>query len=1193
MSPDVTSWRRLAKARMLMYVLSTPLIGMPMPESLAMHPPEVVSNKVDLSDRYTQNQGNILISGVQSLVRLMLVQAERDRAAGLKTGGFVSGYRGSPLGTLDMAFSSAGALVKKCGIVVKPAVNEELGATAIAGTQQIEQSRGAKFDGVFSLWYGKGPGLDRASDAIRHGNYQGASRHGGVVLAVGDDHIAKSSSIVCHSDEVVAGLQVPLFYPADAQEIVAYGLHAFAMSRHTGSWTALKIITEVADSTRTIETNELSIVSIFPEISEPAMGLHNRWPETPLEQELRQVNYRLPAVTDYVYANGLDRIVTKAPAARFGLIAAGKSWLDLREALELLGLDEEKLSTLGVALYKPALTWPLEPRRLRQFVENLDALFVVEEKAAFIERQAKELLYNSSKKIAIWGKHRPDGEQFLPATGDLTPERIAVAIASFLAPLDPAGELEGVAKHWRSALIDQEAMSIAPAIRKPFFCSGCPHNRSTILPEGSRATAGIGCHGLAAYNRPATSTFAQMGGEGVHWMGLAPFTDEAHIFANMGDGTYFHSGFLAIRQAVAAGLNITYKLLYNSAVAMTGGQSVDGDLTVPQLVDQLRAEGVKTIVIATDEPERYAHDPVRSRVMRIDHRDNIEALQVELRGVSGVSVIIYDQMCATEKRRLRKRGKLTDPDNRVFINERVCEDCGDCSAKSNCLSVEPAPTPLGNKRRINQSSCNKDYSCVTGFCPSFVTLSGARPRKRSLQAGIELAPIPSPTPVARKAHERILVAGVGGTGVVTIGAILAMASHIGSRNAAVLDQVGMAQKGGAVTSHIHIADTAIHALRIVAGKADLILACDQIVGNAKDVISSIEPGRTHVVANADVSITGDFTQNRRAQPDASLLTRRLAMRTGADNFVAYPFTRLAEALLGDAIGSNLMMLGFAYQKGWIEIDLACFEEAVTLNGVAIAMNMAAFDWGRRLAHSPDDVFKAAGLLDLEPKRESVDELIARFVNLLIEYQDKQYARRFQNTINNVRAAEANVSADSALTETAARSLFRLMAYKDEYEVARLYTDGSFQKAIDEQFDGRKKLSFHLAPPILARRDKDTGRPKKMRFGAWIVPVFRILARMKSLRGTRFDPFGYTQERRAERELIVDYERLLHRLIDGLSLVNLPEAVSIAALGNEVRGYGYIKEAAIAKYKNISQKMLSQFEHQQAQHEESRQHSLSA
>lgn len=1128
-----------------------------------------------LSDRFDQRSGRILISGVQALVRLMLIQAERDAAAGLKTGGFVSGYRGSPLGTLDTAFAGAGRRVAERGIVVKPAVNEELGATAVAGTQQIAQTSGARVDGVFALWYGKGPGIDRASDALRHGNFQGSSPHGGVVLAVGDDHVAKSSSIVCYSDEVVAGLQVPLLYPSDPAEIVAYGLHGFALSRHTGSYAALKIITEVADSTRAVNTDELAITPVLPDIETPAIGLHNRWPESPLEQEMRQIEYRLPAVAAYVRANGLDRVVLKEPGARIGLVSAGKSWLDLLEGLRLAGLDMDRMAALGIALYKPALVWPLEPQGLQAFAEGLDTLVVVEEKGEFIERQVKATLYGLAGSPDVWGKRGPQEASLLPAIGDITPERIAAAVGGLLARLTGDEALEAGAQAARRTLALQDKFATPPAMRKPFFCSGCPHNRSTVVPEGSRALAGIGCHGLAAYNRPFTGSFAQMGGEGVHWMGLAPFTDEAHVFANMGDGTYFHSGLLAIRQAVAAKLTMTYKLLYNSAVAMTGGQSVDGELSVDQLIDQIRAEGVTTVILSTDDPDLYGPGhSVRSKVERVEHRDNLEALQLELRERSGVSVIVYEQMCATEKRRLRKRGKLEDPATRVFINELVCEGCGDCSAKSNCLSVEPAKTNFGTKRRINQSSCNKDYSCLTGFCPSFVTVEGGTPRRAGAsKAVLDVGTLPVPA-AAASSHDRIVIAGVGGTGVVTIGALLAMAAHMQGGEVGVLDQVGMAQKGGAVVSHIHVAAEAVSALRIPAETATLVMVCDEIVGNSRDVMAAIAPGATPVLANADVTITGDFTQNRKAKPDTTLLTRRLVQRAGEDNVFIYPFSQLASRLLGDTIGSNLMMVGFAWQKGWLRFDLDAFETAVALNGTAVEMNRSAFAFGRKLAVDPEAVFSATGLSDQEDDGKDV---VADRATFLAAYQDAAYADRYRAIVDRVAGAEAALSGDGTFAETIAKGLFRVMAYKDEYEVARLYTDGSFARSVNDAFEGDVKLTFHMAPPVLAKRDKATGHLRKLTFGGWMMPVLRILAKGRKLRGTRFDPFGYTAERKTERRLIGSYEALIERLLARLTRVNLSEAARAAALILEVRGYGHVKEKAIADYEAAVAAALQNYE----------------
>ena len=1130
---------------------------------------------VTLSDRYDLRSGSILISGVQALVRLMLLQAERDRSAGIRSGGFVSGYRGSPLGTLDSAFAQAGGRVAEHGIVVTPAVNEELAATAIAGTQQIAQTAQALVAGVFALWYGKGPGLDRASDALRHGNYQGSSPHGGVVLAVGDDHVAKSSSIVCYSDEVVAGLQVPLFYPADAAEIVEYGLHGFALSRHTGSYAALKIITEVADSTRTVGSEELLTMPVLPPIEVPAIGLHNRWPETPLDQERRLIDHRLPAIGDYVRANGLDRIVHKRAGARIGIIAAGKSWLDLVEALSFAGLDEDRMTALGIALYKPALIWPLEQRGLLEFASGLRTIMVVEEKGDFIERQVKSTLYGVAERPEVWGKQGPGAATLLPATGDIMPERIASAIGALLAPLTGDEHVLRRTEAAHTALERYSEFTLAPAVRKPFFCSGCPHNRSTVVPAGSRALAGIGCHGLAAYNRPFTGSFAQMGGEGIHWMGLAPFTDERHVFANMGDGTYFHSGLLAIRQAVAADLTITYKLLYNSAVAMTGGQSVDGELSVERIVDQLRSEGVSSIVISTDDPSRYgSRDPVRGKVARIEHRDDLDALQHALRDQAGVSVIIYEQMCATEKRRLRKRGKLADTTSRVFINELVCEGCGDCSVKSNCLSVEPVDTEFGTKRKINQSSCNKDYSCTNGFCPSFVTVHGGRPRRASvdLAAFLDMTDVPAP-PTRVAGHERVVAGGIGGTGVVTIGALIGMAAHIGGRRVGILDQVGMAQKGGAVVSHIQVSDDGIAALRIPAEKADLVLICDAIVGNSRDVMTAIAPAATNVLVNADVAITGEFTRDRGAVPNAELLIARLRRRAGGDHVVSLPFSAISTRLLGDAIGANLMMMGYAWQRGWLTLDHAALIAAVRLNGTAVDMNLAAFALGRRLACDRDAVLALAWRSD---PAVAVDVVETR-ASFLAAYQDDAYADRFRAVVDRVARAEEVAGGDGALTRAAARGLFRLMAYKDEYEVARLYTDGSFIDALHAAFEGDVRLSFHMAPPLLARRDKVTGHLRKRDFGPWVLPLFRILAKGRRLRGTALDPFGYTAERKTERRLIGEYEELLDHLVLRLSSDRLPQAVRIAELVLEVRGYGHVKEAAIEAYEAALPEALAAFE----------------
>ncbi|ARU17141.1 indolepyruvate ferredoxin oxidoreductase family protein [Croceicoccus marinus] len=1123
---------------------------------------------VTLTDRFERRQGPILISGVQALVRLMLLQADRDRAAGLVTGGFVSGYRGSPLGTLDQAFASARKYTAERGIEVMPGVNEELAATAIAGTQQIDTTPDAKVAGVFSLWYGKGPGLDRAADAIRHGNIQGASQFGGVVLAVGDDHVAKSSTIACYSDETVASLHVPLFYPADPREVVEYGLHGFAMSRHTGSWAAVKIVTDVADSARTVAADELAFAPSLPPIAGAPRGVHFRWPETPLEQEAKQIEVRLPAVADYVLANGLDKAFNRTDASRIGIIAAGKTWNDLRSALDMLGLDDAALQERGIALYKPAMIWPLEQRGLSAFAEGLERLLVLEDKGGFIEGQVKSILYGKSGFPAVAGKKDFEGSPLLPAVAELTPEKITVAIGR-IARLGP--EERELPEQLRALLETANAAQGSAVLRKPFFCSGCPHNRSTVLPDGSRAYSGIGCHGMSTSLRPRHSGFCQMGGEGVHWVGLSRFTNEDHVFANLGDGTYFHSGILAIRQAVASGANLTYKILYNSAVAMTGGQPVDGELSVEQMAEQLRAEGVRKIVLVTDDPDRYAGHallkaagPRGPMIERVEHRDDIDAVQRDLRTEKGVTVLLYDQMCATEKRRLRKRGKMAEPSRRVFINTAVCEGCGDCSVKSNCLSVEPEHTPLGVKRKINQSTCNKDYSCLTGFCPSFVTIEGASPRKAAnSQALAGMAPLPEIRTVAPEENRNILVTGIGGTGVVTIGALIAMAAHIEGRKAGVLDQVGLAQKGGAVTSHIHVGPDDIHALRTRAAGADLLIACDEVGGNSRDAIAAIDPGRTRVVANSDMAITGDFTGNRDMVIDAAPFERNLSEKAGVGNFAAFPFTRLAERLLGNAIGANLMMVGYAWQSGWLYLDADALDAAIELNGVALAMNRSAIEIGRGLAQNPDAVMQAAGLAD--PAAEQLDDVISRLAADLERYQDSAYSERFLSIVATARDGASALGGGDGFVDAVARSLYKLMAYKDEYEVARLYTDGRFADALREQFEGGGKPSFYLAPPFLARRDPVTGQARKRKFGPWVFTAFRILARMKHLRGGPLDVFGKTHERRMERALIERFEAIVAELAGALCPANLDLARQIAAMPMEIRGYGHVKEAAVTAF----------------------------
>ncbi|MCD0254571.1 indolepyruvate ferredoxin oxidoreductase family protein [Xanthomonas campestris pv. campestris] len=1205
-----------------------------------------------LEHKYTRADGRIYLSGVQALVRLPLMQHLRDVAAGLDTAGFVSGYRGSPLGGLDLELWRARAHLEAAKITFTPGLNEDLAATMVWGTQQTNLFPGATVQGVYGMWYGKGPGVDRSGDVFKHANAAGTSPFGGVLALAADDHACRSSTLPHGSEDEFVSAMMPILNPAGVQDILDMGLLGWAMSRYTGRWVGFKTIAETVESSASVDVDPFARQIVLPDdFALPPGGLSIRWPDPPVDQEMRLHRYAVAAAQAFARANGIDKVVLDSPQARLGIVTTGKSYLDVLQALEYLGLDAQACAQIGIRVYKVGMTWPLEPVGITAFARGLDDIVVVEEKKAFIERQMKELFYNwpasAGARPSIVGKYDEHGAWILPSTGELTPATIAAVIGKRIQrfPLPSAAIAASIEQRLRWMEAKEAEMALPRALfpRVPHYCSGCPHNTSTVVPEGSRALGGIGCHYMVTWMNRSTDTFTHMGGEGVTWSGQAPFTATPHVFQNLGDGTYFHSGSLAIRQSVATGVNITYKILYNDAVAMTGGQPVDGTLTVPDIAHQLRAEGIHAIVVVSDDIGKWTRRRERfpSEVAFHD-RSELDAVQQRLRSIKGVSILIFDQTCATEKRRRRKRGKLIDPPKRVMINSLVCEGCGDCGEKSFCVSVLPKDTEFGRKREIDQSNCNKDYSCVSGFCPSFVTVHGGAPRKgkkRDASALLDALPEP-PQRTTLEQPWNILITGVGGTGVVTIGALLGMAGHLEGKGATVLDQTGLAQKGGAVTTHIRIArqPADIHAVRIAAGEADLVLGCDMVVVNDYWALSKVRDGRTQVVLNTYEAMPGSFTTQPDLQFPAAEIIAGVRTALGGQEPLLLDATQLATALLGDAIASNLFVLGYAWQHGLVPLSHAALMRAIELNGAAVAMNQQAFAWGRLAAVDLPAVQRAAGLapaldtaahahaatppsrgpgswedhdmsgqsapralaqtdadtlhadgdapvhpLDDEQLAQSLDEAIARRVHFLTDYQDAAYAQQYRALVERVRTHEAQRAPGStALSAAVARYAFKLMAYKDEYEVARLYTRGDFQRRVQQQFEGDYQLRFHLAPPLFAKKDAN-GQPIKREYGPWMFSAFKLLARLKFLRGGKLDVFGYTAERRGERQLIADYLATVNTLLQRLDNDNVGLAAQIASIPEHIRGYGHVKDAHLHEAKAREAALLAQWRNPKALH----------
>jgi indolepyruvate ferredoxin oxidoreductase len=1136
-------------------------------------------SEATLESRYASNTGWFYMTGMQALVRLPIQQRLRDAAAGLNTGGYISGYRGSPMGRYDIELWRAESVLKRHNIVFRPGLNEDLAATAIWGAQHLASFPGATVDGVFGIWYGKGPGVDRSGDALRHANFTGVSPMGGALALAGDDHGAKSSTAVNFSDTSFIAVGMPVLYPSNTQELIDFGLHGIAMSRFSGCWIGIKVVTDIAEGGGVVYVGNDSPEIVIPERpSSPPGGVGARALDMPVAQEERLYNHKLPAALAYARVNGLNRIMSGGEAARVGVVAAGKAWQDLLQAVGNLR-HANAGADLDLRLLKVGLVWPLDPVIVRDFARGLDLIVVIEEKRPLLEDQIRSILYGGANAPRVVGKYfsgaafdPAHGALAIPNFGEITPELVAQVLFDALHERDPDCGLA-------PPPIPGMAIGNRPApVRAPGFCAGCPHNRSTRVPEGSRALAGIGCHTMAMLVNPLqTTTVSHMGGEGAMWLGQQPFTRQEHVFANLGDGTYAHSGSLAIRQAVAAEAPITYKILYNGFVSMTGGQPIEGGMTPVQILSELAAEGVKKMALVADDPKRYAGVPLPAGVS-LRHRDAMEQTQREFREYKGVSVILYDQPCATERRRLRKRGKWADPAIRTFIHPEVCEGCGDCGRVSNCMAIEPLETEFGRKRRINQSSCNKDFSCVDGFCPSFVTVHGGRLRKVDLAAPSSgfLAPIPEPVLPEMGERYSVLVAGIGGSGVVTVSQTIAVAAYLDGLFSSNLDLTGLSQKYGAVTAHVRMArePEALHATRIASGEADALIGCDLIVAAGDECVSKLNP-RTGAVISADLTPTADFARNPNWSIDAEGLIERLTAALGARALVL-DAQRLAERLLGDSIASNMFMLGAAWQKGLIPLKREAIERAIELNGVAIEANKRAFDWGRRAAHDLASVERLVAEDEPKtPEAPSLDALIERRAAHLVDYRNGAYADRYRALVARVRAAEKTAGLGETLTGAVARSYHKLLAAKDEWEVARLFAAPEFQRMLAQEFEGPYRLRFHLGAWPFARLDPATGMMKKGEAGPWAMTVFRVMARLTFLRGTWLDPFRNSDERKLERRLLGEFEADIEVFIARLSPDNHAAAVRLAGVYEAIRGYGRVKEASAAEAAKARERALSQ------------------
>lgn len=1145
--------------------------------------------EISLNDKYALDTTRAYMTGIEALVRLPMLQHQRDLDRGLNTAGFISGYRGSPLGGVDQAMWKAREYLDKHNITFLPGINEDLAATAVWGSQQVNLFEGAAYDGVFGMWYGKGPGVDRSMDVIKHANAFGTSRFGGVLAVAGDDHANKSSTIPHQSEHMFIGASIPILNPSNVQEVLDLGVYGWELSRYCGTWVALKAITENMDSAISAEIDPNRVNIVLPvDFELPADGVHARWPDNGLAQEERLNKFKIYAAREFARVNKLNRVVIDSEQPRLGIFTTGKAYLDVMQALEDLGIDRTKASDIGLRVFKVGMSWPLEPISTHQFADGLEEILVVEEKRSILEDQLTGQLYNwpVGRRPRVIGEFDETGKDLLPNLSELTPAMVARAIASRIQRFYHDEMIDK-----RLAFYVQKERSLAKKRthlqRTPHYCSGCPHSTSTRIPEGSRALGGIGCHYMGTWetgDRKA-ETFTQMGGEGVSWVGQAPFTKTKHVFQNLGDGTYFHSGLLAIRQTIAAGVNITYKILYNDAVAMTGGQPLDGEISVEKMIFQLRGEGVSRIAVVSDFPDKHRDTIQKFGGLSINHRDDLITIERELRDIEGTTVLIYEQTCAAEKRRRRKKGLIEDPARRVIINHEVCEGCGDCNIQSNCLSVLPLETELGRKRQIDQSACNKDFTCVKGFCPSFVTVVGGQLKKSSLEDknsgnDVDFPDLPDPdlAPISVQPWN-IVVAGVGGTGVLTVSALVAMAAHIEGKGCATMNQTGLAQKFGSVVSHVRVGESqaAINAVRIPAGDADLLVGCDLVVAADDEALAKVNVERSYAIVNDFEAITSSFVTDPDVVFPAESMKKSIREEVGVNKVSFINATKIATSLMGDSITGNIFLLGYACQKGFLPVSFMSMNRAIELNAVASDANRKAFLWGRRAAYDMDKLVDVAKIKEDFKPIENVQDIVDDRFKRLLDYQNVSYAQSYASLVERVRKKEEAESygKNVGLSKAVALYSFKLMAYKDEYEVARLYSNGEFKQKIDAMFGGDYRLEFHMAPPFFSKKDSNTGLPIKRKLPHSTLFLLGFLARLKWLRGSVFDPFSYLKERRQESQLVDEYRQLVEEIIVRLTPQNYDIALELASMPSKIRGYGHVKEKAIEKQAARKKQLLLQ------------------